>query len=280
MRYKDKVFEKNQCDSIAYTIIDGKSLMMDIYQSTGDTARQRPLVILAHGGSFMHGNRKRDSQVPLCTELAKRGYVAVSIEYRLTNLIGMATKKNAYKNILKAVADGRASIQWFLNNAGHGNTYRIDTNNIFFGGASAGAILAEQLVFLDSPTRGNRTLRKAIQRYLPDSTMHTAHAVRGIISLAGAVFDTSIIKVGGPAILHIQGDADHVVQYGYKHALYGFAPLKMAGLGACRSIYAAKKLSFSEYTFKGKGHTTWDTNAADLEIVKAHVVEFLLKEVR
>ncbi|HWB62587.1 MAG TPA: hypothetical protein VG603_03680, partial [Chitinophagales bacterium] len=104
VRYKDVVFTNWQVDSVAYTVVNGRPLLMDVYQPTGDTAVLRPLIIFAHGGSFMHGDRHVDRMHEICSLLAKRGYVAVSIDYRLTNLAGMATRRTAYNEIMKAVA--------------------------------------------------------------------------------------------------------------------------------------------------------------------------------
>ncbi|MFN8300062.1 MAG: carboxylesterase family protein [Chitinophagales bacterium] len=262
-------------DSITYSHPAGKSLLMDVYQPLGDKNTKHPLVILAHGGSFMHGNRKCDRQPALCMFLAQHGYVAVSIDYRLTSLPGMSTKCAAYSNILKAVADGRAAVSWFIKDAAQGNRFNVDTTAIFFGGSSAGAILAQQLGYIDELTNCNPTLTKAAQKYLPDSTAYIPHRVKGIISLAGALLDTNIITSGGPALLHIHGDADHIVPFGYKHALNGIAPFKLAGLQACRNIYPRLNIQYSEYVFKNAGHTTWDLDNMQFEIVKAKVLEFL-----
>ena len=60
-----------------------QSLQLDIYEPEGDTAALRPLLILAHGGSFIFGNKTGPDVVPLCVKYAKLGYVVASIEYRL-----------------------------------------------------------------------------------------------------------------------------------------------------------------------------------------------------
>ena len=49
----------------------------------GDTENNRPLIILAHGGSFIAGVRANPSMVSLGEAFAKRGYVVASISYRL-----------------------------------------------------------------------------------------------------------------------------------------------------------------------------------------------------
>lgn len=279
LRYTDEVFTGVAVDSVVYSSPEGKALWMDIYQPVGDTATLRPLVILAHGGSFMHGNRYSERMPALCRSLAQRGYVAVSIEYRLTNLLGMASKPGAYKNILKSVADGRAAVNWFLNNEAHGNIYRIDKSKVFVGGSSAGAILAEQLGFIDSTRRCTGVLYKAACRYLPDSTALPPHSIKGILSLAGAVLDTNLINHHEPALLHIHGDADHIVQYGYKRAVKGWAPFKMAGLGGSRQRYISQQLQYTEHVIKNGGHTPWDDDDAAYHTLLQQVVDFLSKQV-
>lgn len=51
---------------------------------------------------------------------------------------------------MRGVQDGRAAVRYFRKNAAiGGNTYRIDTNNIYFAGVSAGGFIALQLAYLD-----------------------------------------------------------------------------------------------------------------------------------
>lgn len=276
-RYQDLMFAQYTLDSLAYTTINGKPLLMDIYQPVGDTAALRPLVILAHGGSFMHGNRHSERIPAICKGLAQRGYVAVSIEYRLTSLAIMAARPSAYRAMIKSVADGRASVAWFLRDAAKGNIFHIDKNRIYIGGSSAGAILAEQLAFIDSAAECKPALCRAVRKFLPDTGALPPHTIRGVISLAGAVLDTAIISIDQPALLHIHGEADRIVPYGYKRAVNGWAPFKMAGLAGSKQRYTSQQLNYTEYVFKNAGHTTWDRNDAEFEIVMQQIVEFLGK---
>ena len=280
LRYRDIVFRQVKIDSVVYLTHDGKQLYMDVYQPTGDTAVKRPLVILAHGGSFMHGDRHSDCLPALCRELAQRGYVVASIDYRLTNLLGMASRRNAYGSMMKAVADGRNCVRWFINDAAKSNTYHINAGRIFFGGSSAGAILAEQLGFIDSAAECSSVLCRMVSRYLPDTGALPPHSIRGIISLAGAVLDTNIIGPGQPPLLHIQGDADRVVPFAYKRPIYGLAPFKLAGLAGSRRRYVSQKLDYTEYVFKKMGHTPWDNDNKTLAIVIEQMVAFMNKEMK
>src|SRR5579871_3309827 len=65
---------------IEYTNPDGQHLQLDLARpKTGDGPF--PAVVCIHGGGFRAG--KRDGYDPLIERLAKRGYVAVTITYRL-----------------------------------------------------------------------------------------------------------------------------------------------------------------------------------------------------
>jgi acetyl esterase/lipase len=279
-RYRDIIFHELKADSIVYITHGLKPLKMDVYQPVGDTAALRPLVILAHGGSFMHGDRRSERIPMICRELAMRGFVAVSIDYRLTNLAGMASKRSAYRNMIKATADGRSTVRWFTADAAKGNTFRIDRKKIFFGGTSAGAILAEQLAFIDSAGECRGMLCRAVKKFMPDSEALAPHAVRGYISLAGAVLDTNLIGPGQAPLLHIHGDADHIVPFGNKRAVEGLAPFRLAGLGASRPRYVSQRMDYTEYVFANYGHTPWDYDPGALKIVIAQMLDFLNREMK
>ena len=279
-RYRDIVFRQLKIDTVVYTTHRHKQLLMDVYQPQGDTARLRPLVILAHGGSFMHGNRRSERMCIFARELAMRGFVVASIDYRLTDLIGVASRHNAYRTIIKAVADGRSSVQWFITDAARSNTYRIDTRRIFFGGNSAGAILAEQLAYIDSAGECSAPLCRMVNKFLPDSGALPPHAIRGVISLAGAVLDTGLIGTSEPPLLHIQGEADHIVPYGSAHPMGGLAPFRLIGLGASRPRYISQRLDFSEYVISNAGHTPWDHDSRVLKTVIEQMIDFLNREMK
>ncbi len=114
----------------------------------------------------------------------------------------MANKRSAYANMIKSVADGRNSVRWFLNDAAHGNTFGINPGRIFFGGSSAGGILAEQLAYINSAAQCKGVLCRVVAKFLPDSAALPPHAISGCISLAGAMLDTNLIATGGRHYSH------------------------------------------------------------------------------
>ena len=80
-RYNEEIFDEVSVSTVTYS--DVHNLQLDIYQAVGDTETNRPLIILAHGGSFIAGIRTNPSMVSLGNAFAKRGYVVASISYRL-----------------------------------------------------------------------------------------------------------------------------------------------------------------------------------------------------
>ena len=67
-----------------------QDLIMDIYTPDGDNETNRPVVIMLHTGSFLPavingqatGDKTDNAIVEQCTQFAKKGYVAVAVNYR------------------------------------------------------------------------------------------------------------------------------------------------------------------------------------------------------
>jgi len=130
-----------------------ESLLMDIYEPSGDTETSRPLVLLFHTGNFLPnvlngqiaGTRQDSSVVEICTRLARRGYVAASCDYRLgwnpladsQPIRALGLIQAAYRGI----QDGRNAIRFFRSDAAGNNDYGIDTDRITAFGVGTGGYL-------------------------------------------------------------------------------------------------------------------------------------------
>lgn len=89
-----------------------------------------PTVLCIHGGGFRAG--KRESYDALCVKLAERGYVAVTMTYRLA-------PKHKFP---AAVHDTKAAVRWLRANAAK---YKINPDKLGVTGGSAGGHLAQFL---------------------------------------------------------------------------------------------------------------------------------------
>jgi len=62
-----------------------QTLLLDAYYPPESDKRQdRPVIVFIHGGSFDAGNKSWSGIPNFVTELTRRGFVCVSIDYRLT----------------------------------------------------------------------------------------------------------------------------------------------------------------------------------------------------
>ncbi len=115
------------------------TLQLDMYRPAGDTVSARPAIVWVHGGSFCCGNRTSPEIVDEATTFAKKGYVNVSIDYRLESPGCSGTFSNCVAAIEEAAADAQTAVRFLRTNSA---TYGIDPNRIAIGGSSAGAITA------------------------------------------------------------------------------------------------------------------------------------------
>lgn len=89
-----------------------------------------PAVVCIHGGGFRAGNR--ESYDKLCLTLAQRGYVAITVTYRLAPAYPFPA----------AVLDCKAAVRWLRANAAK---YGVDPARVGVTGGSAGGHLAQFL---------------------------------------------------------------------------------------------------------------------------------------
>ena len=127
-------------------------LDMDIYEPEGDTLTNRPVIIFAHTGAYFSGHNELDDVVDLSISAAKRGYVAISISYRLgLNIISTYSGERA---VYRGVQDGGAAIRYLRE---FPEEFGINPDQIFMWGTSAGAITALHLSYLDDDDRPEAT---------------------------------------------------------------------------------------------------------------------------
>ncbi len=203
------------------TTVQGNNtdLFMDIYEPNNDSASTRPVILLAFGGSFVTGTR--GEMEGLCSFFAQRGFVTVAIDYRLYDgpVFPFPEESEIVDQIIKSVSDMRAAVRFLKEDAASSNTYKIDPDQIFVGGISAGAIVANHVAFIDSDDTLSTVISTAISNNggiegNSSTNLLFDSSVNGVINFSGAILDTNLIDSNDPPIFSAHDINDTVVPYG------------------------------------------------------------------
>lgn len=222
------------------TILKVTTLTMDAYMPSlaADPGTKRPVIIYLHTGNFLPpgtngspcGDRRDSIAVDLCKGFARRGYVAISIDYRLgwnpvaTTLDGRrGTLLNA---VYRSIHDVKECVRVIK---AIGASYNMDTANIALVGEGTGAYIAHAYNSLDKYPEF-MTLPKFVG-YIDTAKVGYIDGTRGLFNLykksnvstkikaigtlGGALADTSWLEAGDAPIISMQCVRDPFAPFGY-----------------------------------------------------------------
>lgn len=205
-------------------------LQYDVYVPENGV-RNRPVVFWIHGGAFVAGSRRDVAWA--CQRWAQRGYVAVSIGYRLGFYSPFPVDPPfAYdtaevcRAAWRAIVDIRSAIHHTLD---HADDYEIDTSRIVIGGYSAGAIAALTNVFLDSAQRRFpsadtlRDVERLFERFPRPRLKSLPRYIRprAVVGLFGGLLDTAYLQTSPPPLFLYHQTEDPVVACERRRGLWG-----------------------------------------------------------
>jgi len=260
-----------------------QDLEMDIYTPRGDSFKSRPLLVMIHGGAFYCGDKSDKEYKLWCRQFAERGYVAVSINYRMGFGLGpFAMERAAYR----ASQDTHAAIRYLLK---HKDQYHIDPNRIYMAGCSAGAISALHTAFMSSENRPVSTEGKlmlfghnigaafsddlgaidAVRDSIND--YRQPFRINAVCSMWGAIFDLNMLKNSKTSILSIHSANDPIVPFRhgipFADELGDFADMLVPTVYGSAEIHArAKRLGITSEidSFAIAKHTLIEDNDGNL----------------
>jgi acetyl esterase len=149
---------------IEYAAFDGEPLLLDVYTPDG-IGEAVPAVIFVHGGGFREGNRRMMRRAAL--DATRRGWVGISIDYRLTETPGHPGE----------VSDVRAAVAWAR---AHADTLGVDPDRIALYGTSAGGTLA------------------SLAGVMPTGPLDQGERVKGVVSFSGVMDLVNLVEEVGP----------------------------------------------------------------------------------
>ncbi len=194
-----------------------QTLLMDVYYPKGDTVKNRPLIIFAHGGYFLFGDKvgfKEEGEF-----FAKSGYVVASINYRLIDV--EETEMVSKRAVIDAINDLKAAVRFFNEDNQNGNKYSIDPDQIFIGGYSAGAVTSLHYAYANTPEDVLQMGGTDLLTYVVDNgglegrSGHKGYSskIKGVINIAGSLHNAGLVDADEPILFSIHGTNDDIVPY-------------------------------------------------------------------
>ncbi|MAT71290.1 MAG: hypothetical protein CMJ58_17400 [Planctomycetaceae bacterium] len=120
---------------IAYREGDSKAWRLDLAMPAAVTDELRPALVIVHGGGWRGGAKEVDVYQKMMTDYAKKGYVTINVEYRLTGEAPFPA----------CIEDVKCAVRWLR---AHAEEYGVDPDRIGAYGHSAGAHLALMLAMV------------------------------------------------------------------------------------------------------------------------------------
>ena len=204
-------------DGLVYGEAGGETLTMDYYPPAG--LPPHPIAIIIHGGGFVRGASKNNSEAYCADFLAPAGYAVFSINYRLA-------PKYPYPAM---VEDVQRAIRYLRHNA---KKWKADPNRIALVGGSAGGYLSNMAGVLNAggirgakdPVDRTSARVQAVVTLFGPSDFRNQPASENLQALLGplirqkgleaALAEASpamYIRTDGPPFLLIHGDKDKSV---------------------------------------------------------------------
>ena len=193
---------------ITYRTVGDRDLTLHLfYPENYQPSDSRPAFVTIHGGGWTNGTPRRF--YPYADALANKGYVGISVEYRLFN------ERNGI-TVFDCAKDGRAAVRYIRANAGK---LGIDPRRIAVSGGSAGGHVAAGTAFFDGIDHADENTSlsckpDALVLFFPViDTSENGYGMKKIGDQWATISPVERIKPEAPPTLIFHGDADKTTPY-------------------------------------------------------------------
>lgn len=260
--YAEGLFHESLNSAAATT----KPLKLDVYYPFNDL-ENRPVYFFIHGGGFVGGSKQQTQVVNLASYYTSRGWVFVSIDYRLRDDNGTVPQEwedfatnlpagqvRQFLAIYPAQRDTKAALRWLVVNA---ERYGINTDYITAGGGSAGAITAVTLgVTNQEDFRDEMDINQ--DPTLSTSNLEQPYQIKTIIDLWGSnmalealynVYGHQRFDSNDPPLFIAHGTEDPTVPFSKAEDL--------------KAAYDSNGVVTAYYPLAGLGHGPWNATVGN-----------------
>ena len=228
------------------------------------------------------GGTKNDGDVTsLCNHFAKRGYVCVSINYRL----GISIPPNqtgATQAVYRAVQDMKAAIRFMRKDAATSNIYKVDTNFIVAAGSSAGAFTALHLAYLDDVSELPAQIDTTVLGGMEGNSGNPGYSsqVNAVVNLCGALGNKTWLHPGDEPLCSMHGTNDNVVPYATAmlYLLNIWSIMVVDGSYSVNDYANTIGLDNVMYTYYGQDHVPYAGSLAYMDTTVRFVSNFLYEQ--
>lgn len=213
-----------------------------------------------HGGAFKDGSKEQPAIVDIARFYASRGWVFISIDYRLQRDVGTVPTEWAnfaaslpvaeedqlsFCAMYPAQRDAKAALRWIIANK---EAYHINTDYITVGGASAGANTAKGIV-VSNPNDFTNEISSTEDPTLATTNLQKTYEVKTIIDFWGGqsvtesfemIYGINLFDANDPVLYKAHGTADFTVPFSSALDL--------------KSIYESMNVHMQLDTLVGVGH--------------------------
>jgi hypothetical protein len=218
------LFDEAQLESktgVYYKAADfiGRPVTLDysFVAPANDTLKYRPFVLMVHEGAFLFGGL--GNEIGKAQLLARKGYAAASINYRLgfnggsqANACG-GNNLEVVQAVYRAVQDTYVALHFFAEKA---DEFGIDPGQMVLAGSSAGAITISALAYMTEKDFEDLQpgIVKTLGRLDPNSTGAPFKVKALLSSLGYGIFKSSYINAGNaqPTVF-FQRTGDDILPY-------------------------------------------------------------------
>ncbi|MEC9071615.1 MAG: alpha/beta hydrolase [Myxococcota bacterium] len=240
-------------------------LLLDVYQPKDAPDTGKPALVVIHGGGFKQGNHKAPVLQQFCTHFASRGWVAISLTYRVLGHygtlpdgwpveLGPVVTEDQARAIYPAGRDAKAAVRWLR---AHGDQLGIHPDFVAAAGGSAGAFLS---LLLGVSDEGDYTTELTEQEdpTLTDTHLNESSAVQVVIDLWGGTAMLDALQLFDGDSRFDAGDAPVAILHGTEDTSVPFTEAE-----TIRQHYQETGAPYLWLPLEGEGHSAWSATIED-----------------